>query len=120
ALAASHGELVWESSHIGGDRFAGNLVCLPHGLYFGRVGPAEAAEVADAYLAGRIDLGHYRGRSCYDMLVQAAEDAVRRRWGLTGVDDLVLSAREGGGRDEVATTWAGPGGPYLARVKATP
>jgi hypothetical protein len=29
ALQASHGELVWESSHVGGDRFAGNLVCLP-------------------------------------------------------------------------------------------
>ena len=27
--------------HVGGDRFAGNLVCLPEGLYFGRVGPEE-------------------------------------------------------------------------------
>ena len=41
ALQASHGELVWESSHVGGDRFAGNLVCLPGGHYFGRVGPGR-------------------------------------------------------------------------------
>ena len=26
---------VWECSHIGGDRFAGNLVLLPDSLYFG-------------------------------------------------------------------------------------
>ena len=28
---------VWECSHIGGDRFAANLVVLPDSLYFGRV-----------------------------------------------------------------------------------
>ena len=118
ALASSrHGELVWESSHIGGDRFAGNLVCLPDGLYFGRVGPAEASRVADAYLAGRIDLDHYRGRSCYDMPVQAAEHAVRRQWGLTGVSDLVLTGREAAGAGEVGTRWAGPDRTYLARVR---
>ena len=33
---APHGDDVWECSHIGGDRFAGNLVILPEGLYFGR------------------------------------------------------------------------------------
>ena len=27
----------WECSHIGGDRFAANLVCFPHGIYYGRV-----------------------------------------------------------------------------------
>ncbi|HEX2240915.1 MAG TPA: sucrase ferredoxin, partial [Actinomycetota bacterium] len=27
----------WECSHIGGDRFAANLVCFPHGVYYGRV-----------------------------------------------------------------------------------
>ena len=33
---------MWQSSHIGGDRFAGNVVFLPEGLYYGRVEPAEA------------------------------------------------------------------------------
>src|SRR5918999_3386419 len=32
---------VWQSTHVGGDRFAGNLVCLPHGIYFGRVGARD-------------------------------------------------------------------------------
>ena len=30
---------VWECSHIGGDRFAANVVVLPDSLYFGRVEP---------------------------------------------------------------------------------
>jgi len=88
--AAGHPEWVWQASHVGGDRFAGNLVCLPEGLYFGRVGRTEAEAVLAAYVAGRIELEHYRGRSCYAFPVQAAEAAVRRATGLTGFYDLRL------------------------------
>jgi hypothetical protein len=80
----------WECTHIGGDRFAGNLVCLPHGLYFGRVPPAQAPRIAAAYAEGRIELEHYRGRSAFSPPVQAAEQELRVRLGLDGVDDLVL------------------------------
>ena len=31
ALAARYGPLVWETTHVGGDRFAANLVVLPSG-----------------------------------------------------------------------------------------
>src|SRR5207237_3431413 len=58
----SEAEWVWQVTHVGGDRFAGNLVCLPEGLYFGRVGAADAWPVLEDYLAGRIRLDHYRGR----------------------------------------------------------
>jgi hypothetical protein len=96
ALADHAGEgWVWQASHLGGDRFAGNAVFLPEGLYFGRVGPQEAPAVLDRYLAGRIDLTHYRGRSCYPFDVQAAERAVRESSGLDGVDDLRLVGRAG-------------------------
>lgn len=81
---------VWATSHVGGDRFAGNLVCIPEGLYFGRVGRREATPLLTQYLAGRIDLEHYRGRSCYPFPVQAADLHVRRTTGLTGFDDLRL------------------------------
>ena len=86
---------VWQSSHLGGDRFAGNVVFLPEGLYFGRVGPGEAWPVLDEYLAGRIHLDHYRGRSAYTFSEQAAERAVRDFAGLAGIDDLDLVAHEG-------------------------
>jgi hypothetical protein len=88
---------VWECTHIGGDRFAGNLVCFPHGLYFGRVSPEEGPRVAEAYARGHIALHRYRGRSAFPPAVQAAEEEVRRRFGLTGVSDLDLVRHEARG-----------------------
>jgi hypothetical protein len=99
ALQASHGELVWESSHVGGDRFAGNLVCLPDGHYFGRVGPADAERVVGLHRKGTIDLDHWRGCCIDPPVVQAAEWFARHRTGLANFDDLVLDRRgrlEGG------------------------
>ncbi|MGV3760396.1 MAG: sucrase ferredoxin [Actinomycetota bacterium] len=64
---------VWESSHVDGDRFAANVVCLPTGVYFGRVPPESAAAIIRDHDAGLLALDHYRGRSCYPPLVQAAE-----------------------------------------------
>jgi hypothetical protein len=99
ALQASHGELVWESSHVGGDRFAGNLVCLPDGHYFGRVGPADAERVVGLHRKGTIDLDHWRGCCIDPPVVQAAEWFARHRTGLANFDDLVLDGRgrlEGG------------------------
>ena len=86
----------WQASHLGGDRFAGNLLALPEGLCFGRVSPAAFAALLRDYLAGRIELESYRGTSCYPMDVQAAELAVRRATGLTGFYDLRFAGREGG------------------------
>jgi hypothetical protein len=79
---------VWQSTHVGGDRFAGNVVCLPEGLYYGRVTRLDALPLLVDHLAGRIDLAHYRGRCCYPFAVQAAEREVRLRAGATGIDDL--------------------------------
>ena len=108
-------EWVWQVSHVGGDRFAGNLVVLPEGLYYGRVGPGEAWSVLDEYLARRIDLAHYRGRSSYSFAIQAAERAVREEAGLSGIDDLELVAERpvvvfrGGGRFYEVDVTAAPG-----------
>jgi hypothetical protein len=81
---------VWEASHVGGDRFAGNLVVLPEGIYFGRVGPGDVPRLLAAYAAGDIDLPFYRGRACYPFAVQAAEGHVRRSTGLAGIEELRL------------------------------
>jgi hypothetical protein len=84
-------EWVWQVTHVGGDRFAGNLVCLPHGLYYGRVAREAAVAVLDAHLAGLIELEHYRGRSGWPFAAQAAERSVREETGLLGVTDLHLA-----------------------------
>jgi hypothetical protein len=85
---AADEDWVWQSSHVGGDRFAGNLVCFPEGVYYGRVTRGKALTVLAEHLAGRIELEHYRGRCCYSFPVQAAELEVRRRTDLRGVDDV--------------------------------
>jgi hypothetical protein len=77
-------------SHIGGDRFAGNVVAMPHGLYYGRLDPESASRMAVLHHDGRIDLDHLRGRSGYPFAVQAAEIFLRRHLGLDGIDDLRL------------------------------
>jgi hypothetical protein len=97
-------EWVWQSTHVGGDRFAGNLVCLPHGLYYGRLDGTAAATALDELLADRVYLEPYRGRSCHPFAVQAAERAVREDTGLLGLDDLELVASHR--RDDGAWTVA--------------
>jgi hypothetical protein len=116
ALSRSHRPQTWESSHLGGDRFAGNLLCFPHGLYFGRVGPAEAVDVAAGYARGVVSLPHYRGRSAYNFAVQAAEVFLRRDAGLLGIDDvLLLGGRTGD--DEVRARFAVPSGQATVRLR---
>jgi hypothetical protein len=95
---------VWQCSHVGGDRFAGNVVCLPEGVYYGRVGAGDAWAVLDEHLAGRVHLDFYRGRSCYSFRVQAAERAVRQSSGILGLGDLELRSTSpivfrGGGKE---------------------
>jgi hypothetical protein len=83
-------EELWISSHQGGHRFAANVLVLPAGLQFGRVEVEEAPFVVARALAGRIEHRFYRGRTCYDGLVQAAERVLREKAGLDGVLDLRL------------------------------
>jgi len=121
ALDREFGLRSWEVSHIGGDRFAGNLVCFPHGMYFGRLDPSSGVEVARAYTSGDVDLDHYRGRSCYPFAVQSAEGFVRRRTGLTGVDDLMLVSALQVEPDVLESTFDGPGGrSFVQRVRRHP
>ena len=86
-------DTAWECSHVGGDRFAGNLVCMPHALYFGRLGPDEARRVVEHYEQGDVDLDHYRGRAGDPFVVQAAEFFLRDDEGILGIDDVVPTAR---------------------------
>ena len=79
----------WECTHIGGDRFAGNVVCFPRGDYFGRLDRDVAPTVIAGYLDGRIDIEHHRGRTCYPFAVQAAEAWVRHQLRLDGIDQVV-------------------------------
>lgn len=99
ALSAAHPEHTWEISHIGGDRFAANVLVLPDGLYYGRVGPENAAALGTRHRAGHLDLALLRGRSRFPFPVQVAEVAVRRETGETRTSAVRLVSVSHDGAD---------------------
>jgi hypothetical protein len=60
---AERGLPVWETTHLGGDRFAANLACLPDGTYHGKLDRDSARDVALACLRGEVSDPFYRGRA---------------------------------------------------------
>jgi hypothetical protein len=87
AVSAGSDRDVWETSHLGGDRFAANLLLLPEGEVFGGLDPDSAPVTIELLDAGRLDLEHYRGRVGRSPLEQAAVQLVAR-----AVDDDRLGA----------------------------
>jgi hypothetical protein len=105
---------VWECSHVGGDRFAANLVCLPHGVYYGNVPPTEGVRIARGHARGRIDLHRYRGRSSQSFAVQAAEYLARVELDLDGLDALVHRTTQDLGDATLRVTFATEDGDTVA------
>ena len=121
ALSEELGDGAWEVSHLGGDRFAGNVLVLPWGLYYGRVETGNAAQMVAATQAGEVVPALYRGRSAFAPAAQAAQAFARAKSGLLGIDDHTpsLVRKLDGQRFEV--TVAGPAGvPWLVTVERGP
>ncbi len=119
ALADGLPQQTWEVSHIGGDRFAANLLVLPQGLYYGRV-PADAAvSLARTHERGEVEVPYFRGRTTYGFGVQAAECLLRGQTGIRGIDDLPLRSSRSEGDETVAVFAAPQGGSYHVRVRTT-
>jgi len=90
AFRALIGAHAWQSSHLGGHRFAPTLVILPQGLQFGRVSADEVAPLWTAAQEGRVHkLDRLRG---YTHLPRVAQFAVHG-W-LGAHPDLPMSAIE--------------------------
>ncbi len=85
-LAAQPGWDVWLASHVGGHRFAANVICLPHGIVYGRVTPASAVGLVEHYRAGEIVIDNLRGRSNQDAVLQAADYFFRQHSGATAIN----------------------------------
>jgi hypothetical protein len=117
-LAAAAPEEVWECSHLGGDRFAGNVLVLPAGLGFGRVDESRAPGLLADLASGLLDLDLLRGRATMSMPAQYAEVHLRRELGERRLDALrhAGSRRDG---DEVVSTFEVAGATYDVRVRST-
>ena len=76
-------------THLGGHRFAANVLVLPDNLLFGRLDAASAVALAEALDAGELPLEHFRGRCALPPEQQAAEILLRRERGFRGLADVV-------------------------------
>jgi hypothetical protein len=131
ALAARHGEAVWECTHIGGHRFAPTALLLPTGYAYGRL---DAGSAAGLLTRAGVVTRDCRGRSIWQPAGQVAELAIRERTGETDPDALqagppsdtadggrlvTVTHRNGTSwRVEVAEREAGP--PRVASCTAAP
>ena len=86
-----HSADVWQVSHLGGCRFAPNVVCLPHGVVYGRVEKDDCVRIVSGYRNSRLLVEKLRGRSCFSKPVQAAEQFLMLEKDLTQLGDLALT-----------------------------
>jgi hypothetical protein len=110
ALAAERTGRVWECSHVGGERFAANVLVLPSGLLYGRVLPFAAPEFVAATDRGEVVGALLRGRVGLEPAAQAALAFAYEHLAIRRADALrvvrVRTRREG----EAVVRVAGPHG----------
>jgi hypothetical protein len=92
-LGALHPDQTWETSHLGGHRFACTMLVLPEGLLYGNLDVASAMEVVTGHLAGRLAVDHLCGRSHLSRAAQVAEVAARRHLALDRLDGVEVTDR---------------------------
>jgi hypothetical protein len=72
------GPRAWQITHLGGHRFAPNLLVLPDSALYGRVSESEVGDFVALIESGEPDFSHLRGRCRYPAHVQAAEIGAAR------------------------------------------
>jgi (2Fe-2S) ferredoxin len=92
ALAVEWPGQVWECSHVGGDRFAPNLVMLPEGFYYGNLDAESAVRTVRQHLAGAVEAGPLRGIARFPPPVQTAVVAAYDRLGPLAPDAVTVES----------------------------
>ena len=114
ALSERWPELVWECSHLGGDRFAANVVVAPDGVYYGSLDVDSSVATIEEHLAGRISAEHLRGYTDLFPAQQTAVAAALRRFGPAGRHDLRVVETSRNGEHWRIRIMGSP--PYPARI----
>jgi hypothetical protein len=117
ALDAERPGQVWECSHVGGERFAANVLVLPLGLLYGRVLPFAAPEFIAAAEEGEVIGALLRGRIGLPSVAQAALAYAHDHLALRKADALRVD-ETGKVNDGVAVVrLTGPHGPLEVTVQ---
>jgi hypothetical protein len=90
-IAKLAGSQAWQISHIGGDKFAANILYLPQGIYYGRVTKADCQPILTAHNAHQVYLEKYRGQCAYTAIVQAADYFLRKQTSITTINAFLLT-----------------------------
>ena len=85
-LQEAVGERAWQTTHVGGHRFAPNVLVLPQGALYGRVTEDAVPGFVETIEAGGLASEFLRGRSAWPPPAQAAEPLVEGVLELKGVD----------------------------------
>src|SRR3989337_3649311 len=101
ALKYESGFMTWKCTHLVGHRFAANLLCLPHGIYYGRVREENVIKLINDYQNQLVDLENYRGRSCYNNETQAAEYFLRMQTGIKEISAFRIKKTKKDGDNSV-------------------
>ena len=97
----------WQTTHLGGHRFAPNVLTLPQGAIYGRVFVDDVPEFTTMIENGELSTRHLRGRSAYPPQAQVAETLVDGN--LASVEDGAVTFETAAG---FATVNVEPGTPY--------
>jgi hypothetical protein len=121
ALSSIAGHEVWQTTHLGGHRFAGTMVCLPHGICYGRVPPEDAPAIVQAYHTNTLLPDYYRGCVAYDPSVQAVEAYLRQQTGERSLDAFRLRSIQADGEKRWLVQFdTADGAHYRLHVHAEP
>jgi hypothetical protein len=120
ALEAQVGERVFQTTHLGGHRFAATLLVLPSGLCYGRVADHEVEALVEASERGEIyALSRLRGRTAYPSEAQAAEVMLRGELQGGRTKQLTLRALEQTAEGGVRVRFAEPGSSHEHELLVT-
>ncbi len=111
-LRETVGARAWQTTHLGGHRFAPNVLALPQGVLYGRVVPDDVESFVTCVEGGALSRPHLRGRAVFAPPAQAAE-------ALTA--DPVIGLVSIDGDDEEATVaLRTPGGEVRLGIERSP
>jgi hypothetical protein len=116
AIEALRPGRVWETTHLGGDRFAPNLLVLPTGELYGRVPPALVETLIERTDAGDVVSNLLRGRIGLSPIAQAALVYAHERLGMSARASISVESVRRTGDDTAIARIATPHGAAFVTV----